>query len=116
MLLPFRDAVAEAGVGDGHHAGRDAELEEAIEVLELALVEELGWLPVLDLARELRREVRDIEQSRRRRAVLAGEQRRPRGLHIVADWSDEADAGDDDATLHTQLLARAARDVTSRAT
>ena len=104
MNDPQRSASAsgnrgrQPGVGDRHHAGGDAELEEPVDVLDLALVEEPRRLPALDLAGELGRELAAIEQRDRPRAALARQQARPRGFEVVADRGDEADAGDDDAT------------------
>src|SRR4029079_10983462 len=102
---PGRHLRAEPGVFHRHHRRADAELQEAIDVLDLALVEPLAAVPAFDVARELRRELAGIEQRDRPRAVLAGDERRPRGLQVVADRRDEPDAGNYNAT-HWSLLPR----------
>src|SRR5262249_21331093 len=74
MLGALRHLRTESGIRDRHHAGGDAELKEPIEMLELALIEPLGGVPAFDLARELRREIGGVEQSRRRSTALTSEQ------------------------------------------
>src|SRR5262249_23389049 len=98
MLMPRRYLGAEPSILECHHRRRDAELQEPIDVLQLALVEPLAGIPAFDLARELRSEVSTVELRDRASAVLAADQTRPCSFEIVADRRDEADAGNYDAT------------------
>src|SRR5262249_29435033 len=91
---------AEAGVVLGHLRRGDGELQEAVVGLGVALLQPARRFPVLDLNGELSRAIRRVEQGQRTEPALARGDRIPRLVAPDADGRHEANAGDDNTTVH----------------
>jgi hypothetical protein len=74
-------------------------VNEAAHLLHFFFLDELEGIEVADLAGDLAGIGRDVERGDAINAALAGEQRLPDRVGRVADGTDQADAGDYDASL-----------------
>ena len=90
------------GVRLRHAGGRDDHLREAVELPRLAVLDPLGGLEVLQLAREMDGEAGGIELLDRRRAALSRGEVLPEGLGVVSERRHRADSGHDNppASVH----------------
>ena len=84
----------DAGVGLGLARRGDDHLREAVHAPRGLAVDPDRRVEVLQLAREVDVVVRVVERGDLRRAGLAGDQRRPRRLHVVPERADHAEARD----------------------
>ena len=97
----------EAGVLHGLVRGGDGEVDEAAHLAGLFFIDEQERVEVLDLGRKADGMAGEIEGLDLSHAALACKQAVPDFGGGFADPADEAEAGDDDATLlHTLLLGR----------
>ena len=89
----------EAGVLHGLVGGGQGEVDEAAHLAGLFFVDEEERIEVLDLGGEADGVAGEIEGLDLGHAALAGQQAFPDLRRGFADPADEAEAGDDDATL-----------------
>jgi len=95
---------------DGFVGGGDGEVNEASHLLHFFFLDEVEGIEVADLGGDLTGEGGGIEGRDAIDAALAREQRRPDLAGGVAQGADQADAGDDDASLmiRRQIILRIA--------
>src|SRR5207302_8938652 len=84
----------EASVVDGHPAGGDREVAEAVQALHLLRNEPGSGVEVLDLACDLHGMTRRVERANRSDAGTAGEERVPEAVECGADRRHHTQASD----------------------
>src|SRR5690606_29302175 len=77
----------------------DAVMDERVHLLHVFRRHPRGRIEIAYLARDAGRERARVEMGDRTDAAVAGTDVRPRRVHVVADGTDQAEAGDDHATL-----------------
>jgi hypothetical protein len=75
-------------------AGRNRQLYETPHLLDLFLLNEAGWIEMLDFAGDLAVEGRGIERLDARDAIAAGNERLPCFFCSVANRGQQTDTGD----------------------
>ena len=96
------------GHAQGFVAGGDGQMNKARHLARFFLLDELQRVEVLDFGGDLAGKGGGVEAGNALHAALAGEQCLPNFVGVVADGADEADSGDDDATVQTtSILSRA---------
>src|SRR5207244_8120876 len=96
----------ELGISDSHARGATSIMNEPVGAARF-LGRHVGiGFEVFDLAADLAVEVLCVEPCDGSDTALAGEKILPKGVQIVPEWGDDADAGNDDAPFtHGEILS-----------
>src|SRR6476661_1970562 len=93
----------ELGILHGLDGSRDRVLRVSVGSLGFFSIHVLERIEPFDFAREPHRELARVELGDRRRAGAPVDQRTPGRRHVVADWRERTDPGDDDPSLRHAL-------------